>query len=343
MVDLSNRQTVAAEELLEWREDVAGGVGSTIVLLNVPAGWGRSTVLDWLANRVEAHDGGPVTGLFRIGTQAVLEGGGSQASEVRKALADACARHPEAKAAGLDRPQGAAVQGMSAASVFLPGLGVPGGIGMLGAQLAVTVVGNLWDASQTGQMGMLAKTARSAAQLSAKIPVVVLVDDADRLDLRVALVLLENLMFRHDGKMLVVTAADPHSDLAGTLLTSEHPWMVRRVHAVDVNPDMDEAARTELARKLCPQLDEGLAERIGQRTKTFADVHRVAASDQITELGEGTDPVIAQTVVSTVVGMIMQRPEPSTAAAVVAWAGGVDHARQLARALAVIGAGTARC
>jgi hypothetical protein len=337
MVDLSDRQKAAAEELREWHEDVAGGLSSRIVLLSVPAGWGRSTVLDCFANRIEAPNGGPVTALFRIGAEAVLEGGGSQASEVRKALADAYTQHPEAKAAGVDRPQGAAVQGMSVAGLFLSGLGLPGGIGMLGAQLAVTVLGNVWDASEAGQMGMLAKAARSAAQLSAKVPVVVLVDDADRLDLRVALVLLENLMFRRDGMMLTVAATDPHSELAKALLKSKHPWMTGRVRAVDVEPEMSEVARMELARKLCPQLDDGLARRIGQRTLTFADVHRVAASDQIAELGEGTDPVIARTVVNTVIGMIMQRPEPSAAAAVVAWAGGVVHSRQLASALAVIG------
>jgi hypothetical protein len=37
MVVLSGRQGVAAGELAEWREDVAGGIGSRLVLLAVPA------------------------------------------------------------------------------------------------------------------------------------------------------------------------------------------------------------------------------------------------------------------------------------------------------------------
>ena len=37
-----------------------------------------------------------------------------------------------------------------------------------------------------------------------RVPVVVLIDDAERLDLDLAVVLLENLTFRGDGQVLVV-------------------------------------------------------------------------------------------------------------------------------------------
>jgi hypothetical protein len=50
-----------------------------------------------------------------------------------------------------------------------------------------------------------------------RVPVVVLIDDAERLDLDLAVVLLENLTFRGDGQVLVVVAADPVSDLAKSL------------------------------------------------------------------------------------------------------------------------------
>ena len=50
MAVLADRQRVAVGELSEWREDVADGVGPAIVLLEVPRDWGRSTVLEWLAD-----------------------------------------------------------------------------------------------------------------------------------------------------------------------------------------------------------------------------------------------------------------------------------------------------
>ena len=46
MVLMSRRQAEVLEELEEWREDVRErGIGSRVVLLAVPEGWGRSAVL----------------------------------------------------------------------------------------------------------------------------------------------------------------------------------------------------------------------------------------------------------------------------------------------------------
>ena len=46
---------------MEWWEDVRdGGIGSQVVLLEVPRGWGRSRVLNDLTGAVEDADG-PVT------------------------------------------------------------------------------------------------------------------------------------------------------------------------------------------------------------------------------------------------------------------------------------------
>jgi hypothetical protein len=330
----AERHRAVAAELVEWWEDVADrGIGSRIVLLGVPAGWGRSTVLDSLAEKTQPEDGDPVTFLFRVDGKMLSGGPGQQAKEVRERLADACAQQPEAQALGLDRPQGLAALGLGVGSLFTSDPGVL--IGMLLAQMAVTAVGNVRDTSQAGQVGMLARAARSAAQLSARVPVMALIDDADRLDLDVALVLLESLMFREDGKLLIVAATDPDGQLAKELLAGGRPWTAGRVFAMDLEPEMGVVSRTDLARELCKELDDGLVRRIGRRTATFADVYRVTSADRIAEIGPGTDPAVAQAVVDTAIDMIMRRPEPSASAAVVAWAGGVIHVRQLAKALNV--------
>jgi hypothetical protein len=103
MIDLASRQMVAADELSDWLEDMADGTGPAIVLLGVPHRWGRSTVLDWLAETAEPREGDPVTFVFRIPAVDLPDGRGAQASEIRNWLADAAVRHPVAKALGLDR------------------------------------------------------------------------------------------------------------------------------------------------------------------------------------------------------------------------------------------------
>ena len=324
---------VAVSELSEWREDVAGGIGPRIVLLAVPCAWGRSVVFDRLAEIAEPGEGDPVSFLFRVAGRDLPEGRGVQAAALCGLLADAGTRHPVAKALSLDRPAGVAALSIGVGSLFVSGFGVLAA--MLLGQEAVIAAGNLRDASDAGQMNALARLARSAAQVSAKVPVVILVDDADCLDLDLALVLLENLTFRDDGRMLVVAAADPQSPLATALRKGDRARQARRVSAVDVDPDMSPQSRMALARELCPGLDDALARRIGQRTATFAHVFAVAATTERAEgLSAGGDHAGALTAIDAVIDAVMHGPDPSVAAVMVAWAGGVVHARQVAAALA---------
>ena len=56
---LMSRQAEVLEELEEWREDVRErGIGSRVVLLAVPTGWGRSAVLARFRDLVGDADGG---------------------------------------------------------------------------------------------------------------------------------------------------------------------------------------------------------------------------------------------------------------------------------------------
>ena len=54
---VSKRHLAVLGELTEWWEDLCqGGIGSQVVLLPVPAGWGRSFVLERLRAVVEDVD-----------------------------------------------------------------------------------------------------------------------------------------------------------------------------------------------------------------------------------------------------------------------------------------------
>ena len=53
----SGRQAELAGELVEWWEDLwQRGMTSRVVLVAVPPGWGRTTVLDRLAEAAGADD-----------------------------------------------------------------------------------------------------------------------------------------------------------------------------------------------------------------------------------------------------------------------------------------------
>ena len=126
MVLVSRRQAEVLAELEEWREDVhERGIGSRVVLLVAPAGWGRSTVLARFRAAVEAADG-PVTVVARI--DGNLPGGRAvQAAELQKVLADIAPPSRAAELLDVDTPAGKAGLGLDVASWFVPGL-VGGGV-----------------------------------------------------------------------------------------------------------------------------------------------------------------------------------------------------------------------
>ena len=90
----AGRHAEAAGELVEWWEDLwQRGMTSRVVLVAVPSGWGRTTVLNRLAEAVGADDA-PVTLIARINGRELPDEAGSQAAVLRDCLAEAGTRHP---------------------------------------------------------------------------------------------------------------------------------------------------------------------------------------------------------------------------------------------------------
>ena len=106
----AGRQRVVGEELAETLEDVSGGgIGSRVVLVAVPAGWGRSAVLRQFAAVAGAADG-PVILVAQV-AGALPPGRAVQAEELREALA-AVAQEPWiVRRLGLDTAAGRVVPG----------------------------------------------------------------------------------------------------------------------------------------------------------------------------------------------------------------------------------------
>jgi hypothetical protein len=323
-------------ELVEWWEDLwERGMTSRVVLVVVPPGWGRTTVLNRFAEAADAHDA-PVTLIARINGRELPAEVGVQAAVLRDCLAAAATRHRAAELLGLDRLGGITQMGVGVGALFASGLAAA--VGFLVAGVAVGAAGKAWDDSPAGQDGALARTARAVAATSVRVPTVVIIDDADWLDEGLAVTLTENLAARHDGHVLVV-AVSPGGSLRQALVSRARQELTEGVvHVADADPDMGYESRTDLARELCPHLPEIAVRRVGRSTRTFAEVFAVASAPRLAEITVGSDEDQARllAVVDAVVTARLHRTDPSSEAVIVAWAGGLLHARQAARALSIL-------
>jgi tetratricopeptide (TPR) repeat protein len=328
----------AAVELSEWWEDLwRRGITSQVLLLKVPAGWGAPAVLDQLDQTVRSQDS-PVALVLRIDGRKLPAGPGLQAEVLRDVLSGAGVRHRVAELLGLDRLAGGIQLGVGVGGLFVSGFAA--GLGFVVAGMAAGAAGKVWDDSPAGQCGAVARAARSVAQVSASVPVVVMVDNADYLDPDLAVVMLENLAYRVDGRLLAVAAVDPDGALARRLASGDRDSLSGRVRTVHADPDMSYPSRAALAQELLPRLPGAVLRRIAQRTRTFADVFAVASADRLAEMRSGDDQASALAIADAIIDASLTRPAPTAKAVMVAWAGGSVHARQAGRALAVLGAGS---
>ncbi len=336
MVLMSRRQAEVLEELEKWREDVRErGIGSRVVLLAVSAGWGRSAVLARFRDLARDADG-PVTVVAGIDGN-LPEGRAVQAAALQKVLAEIAPPSRAAELLDVDTPAGKAGLGLDVAGWFVPGLAPAVSLTALSRLLGAAVRAR--DDSPASEAGAAARAARVVAALSVKVPVVVVIDDADLLDAGLARAVISGLAGRYDGRVLVVAAARPDSDLVTGLIKDTGYDLAGRVRKADANPDMGYAARVDLARELLPHLPAQAAERIARRTATFGEVFAVAAADKVAGLGPGSGAGEAVVAADAVIDAVLDRAVPSREAAALAWAGGALHERQADACLRVLGAG----
>lgn len=334
----AGRHAELAEELVEWWEDLwQRGITSRVVLVAVRSGWGRSAALDRLAEAA-GRDDAPVTLIVRVNGRELPDGRGLQAAAVRESLAGAADPRRVAELLGMDRLGGAVQMGIGIGGLFVSGLAAAAGF--LVAGVAVSAAGKAWDDSPAGQDGAVARAARGVASVSAQVPVMVIIDDADCLDQSLVLTLVENLTARQDGHVLVVATVNPDGGLKAALIAQARTGITPGlVHVANADPDMGFEARLDLTRALCPGLPEAAVRRVARGTVTFKDVFAAAAAPRLAGISAGEDETETLAAVDAVLAARLDGPGPPSAEAVViAWAGGLLHARQAARALAVLGA-----
>ena len=337
MVEDSDRHETALDELIEWWEDLSRReVNSRAVLLPVPSQWGRTHLLDRFAAAVEVDDA--VCIVVRVDGSRLPDGLGEQASELRDLFSDARIPPSLAEVLGVDRLGGAILLGLGVGGLFpVPLAGL---VLLLVASIGAGAADKRWDDSAAGQEGTVAKTARAVAAMSVSVPVVVIIDDADRLEPDLAVVLIENLIERIDGRVLVVAAVDPRGKLQSALISRARYGLTEgRVRTVDADPDMSYQARVDLASQLCPGLPAAATRLIGHRTRALAEVFKVAAAERLAELETGNDDITLVKAVGEVIDAEVTRASPSKQAVVLGWAEGALHVRQAERAVDVLDQG----
>jgi tetratricopeptide (TPR) repeat protein len=332
---MSQRQAAVLEELEEWREDLCGrSIGSRVVLVVAPAGWGRSAVLARFLDCAGGADG-PVALVAGIdgnepGDRAV------QAAALQEKLAAVAPRSHAAELLDMDTPAGVAGLGLDVAGWFVPGLAAA--VSLTGLSRLFGAAVRAWDDSPAGEAGAVARAAREVAALSVKVPVVVVLDDADLLDPGLARAVIGGLAGRYDGQVLVVATARPGGDLVAGLLKDPGPELAGRVCRAAAEPRMDYNDRVELAGELLPGLAVQAAERIGRRTAAFGEVFAAASAELLAGLAPGTGAAEAAAAADAVLDAVLERGVPSREAAVLAWARGSLHQAQADACLGVLGA-----
>jgi plasmid stabilization system protein ParE len=331
----SDRHAAALAELVgRWQDLSEQKINSRALLIPVPPHWGRTHLLNEFAAIVE--DDEAISIVIRVPGAALADEPGLQALQLRKLFSEAEVKHRVAELLGVDRLGGITQLGLNVASLFLSPLATL--VSLLLAGVGVGAASKVWDDSLAGQEGVVARLARAVAAVSVSVPVVVIIDDADHLEPDLAVALVENLIGRFDGRVLIVAAVNPGGDLMSALTTRVAYGLTEgRVRTVNADPDMDYEARVDLATQLCPQLPSAAIRHIGQRTRTFAEVFAVASSERLAELDAKDDAATIVAVTNEVIDAQVNRAPPSELAVVLAWAGGILRALQAERAVKVLG------
>jgi hypothetical protein len=136
MRDGLGRHNELAGELVESWEDLwQRGTTSRVVLVAVPPGWGRTTVLNRLVEAADSDDA-PVTLLARVNAKELPGEAGPQAMVLREILAQAAMRHRVAELLGMDRLGGITQMGLGVGGLFVSGMAAAVGLLVMGVALS---------------------------------------------------------------------------------------------------------------------------------------------------------------------------------------------------------------
>jgi hypothetical protein len=323
---------------LEWWEDlVAGRGGSQVVFVPAPMGWGRTWLLKRLGKAVRAWPE-PTRVVEITGRDATGRGSGEQIEWLSRVAAEAEALDGPGRALlGVDRPARAAGLGLDLLGLFVTG--VTAQVGVLLASIGWGAAVEAFDRSDAGPTARAGQLGAVIARVSAGLPVAVLIDDADLLDVRVTLALMRALVERVDGQVLVVAAVDPEDSELTAKLSDPAGFLAfqGRVHRLEVTAAMEVLDRLRLIGELAPAWPPSGRERLATRAQTFREVFKVLALPGAGAVATTATDTAAIKVVDNLAASVWTRPADSWPAKIVAWAGGTVHRTQIERTLHALG------
>jgi hypothetical protein len=325
-------------ELIEWWEDVADparSVGSQVVVVRLPHGWGRSTVLLRLCGHVRVDDVVMGRAFWLRGVDAPVERAEQVVwlkgrAEEAELLGDL---HPML---GVDSPAGAADRGLDVASVFTGTLVPPVAflLATVGLGMAAYERGRTPDglAAQAGRVGA------AIARFSVGVPVLVAIDDADDLDSDLVFNMITEMVDRVGAQVLVVAVVDPGgSPLAERLDAAGRSGLLDgRVAVVEgLETEMGLVERQRLVDQVAPSWPDAARLHLAIRAGCYADVLATVTHPGAQELESLAPADASRRVDALLADSVPARSDRSSLAeAVMAWAGGVLHSDQLDAALA---------
>ena len=154
----SSQQQGLLVELSEWREDIcAAGIGSRVALVEVPPGWGTTTVMEDFAVMVAGLDG-PVA--LSVSTGEVPSAGRAvEAKALSDALLAPLGRSQLANLFGLDTPAGKTGLALGVGGLFVSGMGAQ--VALLLASLGATAAQMPGIPGRPGNRAVLARASRA--------------------------------------------------------------------------------------------------------------------------------------------------------------------------------------
>ena len=316
MVGRSAQHAAVLGELVEWWQDLSRQeINSRAVLLPLPPGWGRTHLLSQFAALVEADEalsiGVPIQGA------SLPDGLGLQALALRDLFGGARMDHRVAEVLGVDRLGGVVQLGLSVGGLLSDAASRAGRAACRQCRGGGCRQGVGHQPDWARRHGR--QTGSGGRGRVVHAVQVVTIDDADRLQPDLAVILVENLIERIDGRVLVVAVVNPGGELVSALTSRATYGLTEgRVRIVDVDFSLGYQARVELATELCPDLPVAAVRRIGERTQTFAEVFAVTSAERLSELDADGDDAATTRAVDEVIDAQVDRAPPSAEAVVLA-------------------------
>ena len=268
------------DELVEWWEDLWAQderSRSWALIVPTPEGWGVEPLLERLRAEVERpRDDRPAKALI-VDPPDGLGAMGTQTEWLSNAVESVWAGQT-LYAVGGHRAEGVVSAALDLASIAQV-LNVPFGIaaGVVNRLLPLLIYGR--DHVQAGQLDAVSRVAAGVARYASSLPVLLVIEHADRLDPRLVQRFVSRLVYAEQARILAVIQAPSESEIVALLTRGDRfGRMAERVVAVGVE-DMTEPARRRLVRSLRPEWPEDVVGRLAERLATFADVERVVAKD----------------------------------------------------------------